>query len=110
MALEFDALQRNRTWRLVDRPPGANVVSGKWVFCHKLNPDGSLERYKARCVVRSFTQRAGIDFGETFSPVVKPTTIRTVLAIVASRHWPTKQLDVSNAFLHGHLNEHVLFQ
>ena len=48
MALEFDALQRNRTWRLVDRPPGANVVSGKWVFRHKLNPDGSLECYKAR--------------------------------------------------------------
>ena len=56
MVLEFDALQRNRTWRLVDRPPGANVVSGKWVFRHKLNPDGSLERYKARWVVRGFTQ------------------------------------------------------
>jgi hypothetical protein len=55
MASEFDALQRNRTWRLVDRPPGANVVSGKWVFKHKLNPDGSLERYKLNpdgwCVV-----------------------------------------------------------
>jgi len=84
MELEFDALQRNRTWCLVDRPPGANVVSGKWVFRHKLNPDGSLERYKARWVVRGFTQRAGIDFSETFSPVVKPATIRTVLAIAAS--------------------------
>ena len=56
MAHEFDALQRNRTWRLVDRPSGANVVSGKWVFHHKLNPDGSLERYKARWVVRGFAQ------------------------------------------------------
>jgi hypothetical protein len=110
MALEFDALQRNHTWRLVDRPPGANVVTGKWVFRHKLKPDGSLERYKARWVVRGFTQRAGIDFGETFSPVVKPATIRTVLTIAASRQWPMKQLDVSNAFLHGRLQEHVLCQ
>ena len=110
MAAEHDALQRNRTWCLVDRPSGANIVTGKWIFKHKLKPDGTLERYKARWVVRGFTQRAGVDFGETFSPVVKPATIRTVLTIAASRQWPTKQLDVSNAFLHGHLHEHVLCQ
>ena len=110
MATDYDALQRNRTWRLVDRPPGANIVTGKWIFKQKLNSDGSLERYKARWVVRGFTQRAGVDFGETFSPVVKPATIRTVLTIAASRCWPIKQLDVSNAFLHGHLQEHVLCQ
>jgi hypothetical protein len=110
MASEFDALQRNRTWRLVDRPLGANVVSGKWVLKHKLNPDGSLERYKARWVVRGFTQCPSVDFGETFTPVVKPATIRTMLTIAASRRWATKQLDISNAFLHGHLHEHVLCQ
>lgn len=75
MAAEFDALQRNRTWRLINRPPGANIVSGKWVFKHKLNPEGTLERYKARWVVRGFTQRAGIDFDETFTPVVQLATI-----------------------------------
>jgi histone deacetylase 1/2 len=110
MALEYDALLRNHTWRLVDPPPGAHVISGKWVFKHKLNPNGTLERYKARWVVRGFTQRAGVDFDETFSPVVKPATIRTVLTIAASRRWTTKQLDVSNAFLHGHLKEHVFCQ
>jgi histone deacetylase 1/2 len=110
MALEFQALQNNRTWCLVDRPPGAHIVTGKWVFKHKLNPDGSLERYKARWVVRGFTQRAGVDFGETFTPVVKPATIRTVLTIAASKGWAMKQLDVSNAFLHGHLKEQVLCQ
>jgi hypothetical protein len=110
MASEFSALQRNKTWRLVDRPPGANIVSGKWVFKHKLNPDGTLDRYKARWVVRGFTQRAGIDYGETFTPVVKPTTIRTVLTIAASKRWATRQLDISNAFLHGSLQEHVLCQ
>lgn len=110
MQREFDALQANSTWRLVDRPPRAHVVSGKWVIKHKLNPDGSLERYKARRVVRGFTQRTGVDFGETFTPVVKPATIRTVLTLVAASGWSTRQLDVSNAFLHGNLNEHVLCQ
>jgi hypothetical protein len=62
MALEFDALHKNKTWRLVPRPPSSHVVIGKWVFKHKLNPDGSLERYKAMWVVRGFTQHAGVDF------------------------------------------------
>jgi hypothetical protein len=110
MQQEFDALQANHTWRLVPRPDRANIVTGKWVFKHKYNPDGSLDRYKARWVVRGFTQRAGIDFGETFTPVVKPATIRTVLTLIAGRRWPVRQLDVSNAFLHGHLDERVLCQ
>jgi hypothetical protein len=107
MQLEYDALCRNSTWRLVPRPRGVHVVSVKWVFKHKLHPDGSLERYKARWVVRGFSQRAGVDFGETFSPVVKPSTIRTILTLIASKGWSAKQLDVSNAFLHGHLQEQV---
>lgn len=101
MSLEFDALQQNRTWRLVDWPLGANVVTSKWVFKHKLNPDGPLERYNACWVMRGFTQCAGIDFGETFSPVVKPAMIRIVLTIAASRRCPTKQLDVSNPSFMG---------
>jgi hypothetical protein len=92
MADEFGALQCNHTWRLVDRPLGANIISRKWVFNHKLKPDGSLEHYKARWVVRGFMQRPGVDFGETFTPVVKPATIQTVLTIAASKNWPTKQL------------------
>ena len=107
MEAEFSALQANRTWRLVDKPPG---ISGKWVFKHKLNLDGSLEWYKVRWVVHGFTQCPGVDFKETFTPVVKPATMRTVLTIAASKQWPTRQLDVSNAFLHGHLNEFVLCQ
>jgi hypothetical protein len=68
-----------------------------------MKPDGTLERYKARWVVRGFNQWPDIDFSETFSPVIKPATIRTILTLVASHKWPAHQLDVSNAFLHGNL-------
>ncbi|XP_066373702.1 uncharacterized mitochondrial protein AtMg00810-like [Miscanthus floridulus] len=104
---EFSALLSNHTWDLVPRPSRSNVVTGKWVFKHKFKADGSLERYKARWVLRGFTQRPGIDYDETFSPVVKPATVRIVLSLAVSRKWPVHQLDVKNAFLHGHLSETV---
>jgi len=107
MQAEFDALQANDTWTLVPRPRGVNLVTGKWVFRHKFKLDGSLDRYKARWVLRGFTQRPGIDYDETFSPVVKPATIRAVLTLALSRSWPIHQLDVKNAFLHGTLTETV---
>jgi hypothetical protein len=107
MQEEYSALLANRTWDLVPPPPGANIVTGKWIFRHKFLADGSLDRYKARWVLRGFSQRPGIDFDETFSPVVKPATVRTVLSLVVSRAWPIHQLDVKNAFLHGTLAETV---
>ena len=79
MQEEFEALQRNRTWQLVPCPRHGNVITGKWVFKHKLRPHSTLDRYTARCVVRGFRQCAGVDFTDTFAPVVKPGTIRTVL-------------------------------
>jgi hypothetical protein len=107
---EYDALIQNNTWSLVPPPPGANIVSGKWIFRQKHNSDGSLARHKARWVVRGFTQQPGIDFDETFSPVVKPATIRIVLSLAFSQQWPINQLDVKNAFLHGDLTEDVYSQ
>jgi len=85
MTEEYKALVDNGTWRLVPRPPRANVITDKWVFKHKYHADGSLARHKARWVIRGFSQRYGIDYDETFSPVVKPATIRVVLSIAASR-------------------------
>ena len=107
MEEEFDALMANDTWTLVPRPAGTNLVIGKWIYRHKFHAYGSLDRYKARWVLRGFTQCPGIDYDETFSPVVKPTTVRTVLSLALSQDWPIHQLDVKNAFLHGTLSEIV---
>ena len=100
MQEEYNALLQNNTWQLVPRPPNTNIVSGKWIFRQKFHSDGSLSRYKARWVCRGFSQQQGIDYEETFSPVVKPSTIRTVISVVVSSSWPIHQLDVKNAFLH----------
>ncbi|CAJ2634258.1 unnamed protein product [Trifolium pratense] len=107
MLAEFDALHRNNTWELVGRSSAQNLVGCKWVFRIKRNPDGSIDRYKARLVAKGFHQRPGCDYTETFSPVVKPVTIRIILALAVRQGWSVRQLDVNNAFLQGTLNEEV---
>lgn len=103
---EIDALNKQGTWELVSLPPRKNLVGSKWVYKVKRNSDGSIARYKARLVAKGFSQEAGIDYEETFSLVVKPTTVKLILAIVSSFGWKL-QLDVKNAFLHGVLQEEV---
>ena len=88
MEEEYAALKSNGTWDLVPRPPGANVVTSKWIFTHKFNADGTLSRYKARWVLQGFTQCPGIDYDETFSPVVKPATVRTFISLAVAHDWP----------------------
>ena len=107
---EFSALQRQKTWSLVPTPSDVNLVGCKWVYKLKLHSDGSIARYKARLVAKGFHQQVGIDYTETFSPVVKPTIVRLVLSIVVSFHWPLRPLDISNAFLHGFMKEEVYMQ
>ncbi|CAH9136574.1 unnamed protein product, partial [Cuscuta epithymum] len=107
MAEEFNALIDNHTWDLVPFNSRNNVVGSKWIYKTKFNSDGSVERHKARLVAQGFTQQAGVDFSETFSPVVKPTTVRIVLSLAVSFGWMMRQLDVKNAFLHGNLTEEV---
>ncbi|CAH9116494.1 unnamed protein product [Cuscuta europaea] len=107
MEEKFNALISNHNWDLVPFDADNNVVGSKWIYKTKYLPDGSVDRYKARLVAQGFNQQAGIDFTETFSPVVKLTTVRIVLTLAVSFGWPIRQLDVKNAFLHGHLTEEV---
>ena len=84
-----------------------NIVGHIWVFKLKHKPDGSIDCHKARLVAKGFNQLPGIDFANTFSPVVKPITIRTILALLVSCRWSIKQIDIQNAFLHGFLDKEV---
>ncbi|GJU44907.1 ribonuclease H-like domain-containing protein, partial [Tanacetum coccineum] len=99
---EYNALIKNDTWVLVPKPHGANIVRSLWLFRHKYNADGSLSRYKARLVANGSSQQLGIDCDETFSPVVKPVTIRIVFSLALTRHWHVHQLGVKNAFLNAY--------
>jgi hypothetical protein len=105
MNSEYQALLKNKTWHLVPHPKGKNIIDCKWVYKIKRRADGTVDRYKARLVAKGFKQRYGIDYEDTFSPVVKAATIRLVLSIAVSRGWSLRQLDVQNAFLHGILEE-----
>ena len=107
MQAEITTHSNNNTWTLVPRRPDMNLVSSKWVFQIKTRSDGSIERYKTRLVARGFTQLPDLDYDETFSPMVKHGTIRLILTLGLSHDWSIKQLDVSNAFLYGDLQERV---
>jgi len=110
MQSEYDALLNNQTWTVVSLPPNRQSIGCKWVFRIKENPDGTINRYKARLVAKGFHQQQGSNFNETFSPVVKPVTIRLVLTVDVTHHWSIQQLDVNNAFLNGVLDEEVYMQ
>ena len=110
MTEELSALEKTQTWDLVELPPGKSVVSCKWVYKVKTLSDGTIDRYKARLVARGFTQEYGIDYEETFAPVARLTTVRTLIALATVRRWKLFQMDVKNAFLNGDLKEEVYMQ
>ncbi|KAK2359915.1 putative mitochondrial protein [Trifolium repens] len=107
---ELTALVKNKTWTLTKLPLHKKTIGCKCVFKLKLHANGSIERHKARLVAKGYTQTEGIDYIDTFSPVVKMTTVRIFMAIAATQNWPLFQLDVNTAFLHGDLHEEVYMQ
>ncbi|KAJ9538383.1 hypothetical protein OSB04_031116 [Centaurea solstitialis] len=107
MQEELCALPKAQTWDPIPLPPGKRPIGSKWVFKIKTKSDGSIDRYKARLVAKGFNQEYGIDFEETFAPVARVTSVRSLLAIAATKHWPLFQMDVKNAFLNGDLSEEV---
>lgn len=107
MANEIQALEDNNTWTLEPLPEDKRLVGCKWVYKIKYKPNGDIEKYKARLVAKGFTQIEGEDFTETFAPVAKMTIVHCLLTVAAAKHWELHQMDVSNAFLHGELNEDV---
>lgn len=107
---EYNSLLQNHTWDLVQEPTNQKVIDNRWVFKVKQNTDGTIERYKARLVVRGFTQEFGVDYHETFSPVVKFTSIRAILSSAAMKKLQLKQFDIKTAFLYGDLKENVFMK
>ncbi|CAL1400683.1 unnamed protein product [Linum trigynum] len=107
MQHEIKALIKNQTWDVVNLPVGKKPIGNKWVYKTKFESDGSLDRLRARLVAKGNSQQEGVDFQDTFAPVVKMTTVRTFLAIAYMKNWHIHQLDVNNVFLHGDLQEEV---
>jgi histone deacetylase 1/2 len=107
MKSEYKALMDNNTWSLVPLPPHRKAIGCKWIFRIKENPDGTINKYKARLVAKGFLQSPGFDFTETFSPVIKPVTIRIILTLAVTYKWTVQQIDINNAFLNGWLQEEV---
>lgn len=107
MSDEYNALIKAGTSTLVPRTVATNIIRSLWNFRHKFDGNGKHKRYKSRLVANGKSQQPGVDCDETFSLVVKPTTIRDFLHVAINKNWPIRQLDVRNAFLHGKLDETV---
>ena len=110
MRAEIQSMYDNQVWDLVDLPPQTKPVGCKWIFKKKIDMDGNVQTYKARLVAKGFTQIQGVDYDETFSPVAKIKSIRTIMAIAAYYDYEIWQMDVKTAFLNGLLTEDVYME
>jgi Reverse transcriptase (RNA-dependent DNA polymerase) len=107
---EMRALVKNDTWDMILRPSGKNIMGCKWVYSIKHNPEGKMDRFKTRLVAKGYTQTYGVDYEETFAPVAKMNTVRTLISCEVNSGWDLCQLDVKNAFFYGDLKEEVYIE
>jgi hypothetical protein len=105
MTEEYQSIIKNYVWEIVPKPKNKDVVSSKWIFKIKHVANGSIEKYKARFVARGFSQKEGIDYEETFAPVDRYTSIRTIIALAANMKWKLHQMDVKTTFINGVIEE-----
>lgn len=110
MALELEALELNKTWTVTELPQNKQAIGCKWIYKTELNHDGTIDKHKAMLVVLGNRQQYGIDYSETFAPVAKLTTVRTLIVMDAMEKWHTCQMDVRNFFLHGDFVRHCLYE
>ena len=103
---ELNNFERNKVWKLVERPKDfRNVIGTKWIFKNKQDEHGMVVRNKAILVAQGYSQIEGIDFGETYAPVARLESIRILLAYASYHNFKLQQMDVKSAFLNGPLNE-----
>ena len=107
MEEEVKSMHKNDVWELVEPPQDRQVIGSKWVFKRKIDSGGSVERYKARLVAQGFTQKPGLDYDETFCPVVRFESLRTLAAMAVQDGLILHQMDVTSAFVNGTLSEEV---
>lgn len=107
---ELGALETNKTWEVIEDPGNVNVLGGKWVFTVKPMADSKKVRFKARWVVKGYDQQAGIDYNETFAPVMNGKSWHIIFALAAKLGYKIRQFDVKNAYLNGDLKEQVYME
>src|SRR3954466_5224653 len=107
---EVESLESNKTWNLVDLPPGCKPIGCKWILKKKLKHDGTIDKYKARLVAKGFRQRENVDFFDTYSPVTRITSIRVLISIDAIYNLIVHQMDVKTVFLNGDLEEEIYME
>ena len=108
--LEYESLLENETWDLIDLPRDRQAIGSRWVFKVKHHSDAKVERYKCRLVAKGYSQKYGADYDETFSPVVRFSSIRTLLAFAVQNNLHVHQMDVVTAFLNGHQEEEIYME
>jgi hypothetical protein len=110
MTEEYQSIINNEVWEIVPRPKSKDVVSSKWLFKIKHDDDGTIEKYKARFVAHGFSQKEGIDYEETFSPLSRYTSIKTIISLAAKMKWKLHQMDLKTTLLNGVIEEEVYIE